>query len=309
MITKPYPTAYFNHQYIPIEEANVNIMTNALQYGTAMFAGIRGYYLKPQNQISIFRIKDHYQRFLNSHQIFNVKPSYQLEQLINITTQLTKKNKPTTDTYYRPFGYAGQLQIAPNLANTNQFDFALYMLPMGNYLATDRGIKTGISSWIRTPDNCIPTKAKASGGYINAALAKQEAIQNGYEEAIILNSQGYVSEGSAMNIIIVKNQRLITPPLYDDILEGLTRNTIIQLAIDLHIPVMEQSITRSQLYTADEVMLVGTAAQVSAVSQIDNRIINNNQIGPITSKLQKEYTRTTRGENKKYKDWCTIINL
>jgi branched-chain amino acid aminotransferase len=304
-----YPHTFFKTKIIKTENANINIMTNALQYGTGVFAGIRGYYNKKNNSITIFRIKDHYTRFLNSHQILNVNCKYNVDQLIQHTINLTKQNNPQSDTYYRPFSYAGQLQISPNLATTPDFDFALYMIPLGDYLATDRGIKTCISSWIRNPDNCIPSKAKISGGYINSALAKQEAIQNGFEEAIMLNTTGNVSEGSAMNLFIVKNNTLITSPLSDDILEGITRKTIIQLAKDIKIPTQEQSITRSQLYTADELFFVGTGAQVSPIASIDNRPINQREIGTITKQLQKAYFKTVKGDNPKYSHWCTTIKL
>src|SRR3989338_5278788 len=229
--SQPFPFAFFNDKIVQTKEAQVSIMTNALQYGTGVFGGIRGYYNKEKGFLSIFRPDDHFRRFLSSLKIIGVSIDYSHEQLLKITRDLVKKN---------------------NLQSDNVFKYAQYMIPLGDYLPTDKGNSVMVSSWRRVSDNAIPSRAKISGSYINSALAKKEAQQNGYEEAILLNEEGHVAEGSAMNLFMVRDGVLITPSRSDDILEGIPRRSIIQLARDMQIPVEERTIYRSELYVADE---------------------------------------------------------
>ncbi len=308
MKTQNFSYCFFNNQFIEIEKAKVSIMTNALQYGTGVFGGIRGYYNKKTNSIFIFRITDHYQRFLKSLKILGVSIDYQLEELKKITIELTKKNQPESDCYYRPFAYSGSTSISPNLAENYHFNFSLYMIPLGDYLPTDKGIKAMISTWRRVSDNSIPARAKISGAYINSSLAKKEAIDNGYDEAIVLKENGEVSEASAANLFMVKDGVLVTTEKADDILEGITRKTIIQLAKDLKIPFEERRIDKTELYTADEVFFCGTGVQISWVYQIDKRMIGDGNRGKITSQLQDLFFKIVRGEDKKYSPfWCTEV--
>jgi branched-chain amino acid aminotransferase len=307
--TQPFPYVFFNGNITKAEEANIPIMTNALQYGTAIFGGIRGYYNKEKHTFSIFRIDDHIKRFLQSFKIIGVTLPYSPEELKQITLDLTQKNAPQTNTYYRPFGYASSNNISPNLDADATFAFAEYMIPLGDYLPTDKGISVMVSSWRRISDNAIPSRAKVSGAYINSALAKKEATQNGYNEAILLTEDGHVAEGSAMNLFIVRDGVLVAPSKSDDILEGITRRSIIQLARDMDIPVEERTIDRTELYTADEAFFSGTGAQVSWIAEIDKRLIGQGKRGPITSKLQDLFFNVVQGNEEKYKHWCTKVNI
>lgn len=304
-----FPFVFFQDKIVKKEEAKIPIMTNALQYGNAIFGGIRGYYNKQQGFLSIFRVDDHYKRFLLSLKILGVRINYNLSQLKEITIKLVKKNNPKTDTYFRPFAYASSLNISPNLEADKHFAFSLYMLPLGEYLSIDKGLKVMISSWRRISDNAIPSRAKIAGGYINSSLARKEATERGFDEAIFLTDDGHVAEGSAENLFIVRDGVLITPPKTDEILEGITRRSIITLAKDLKIPVEERSVDRSELYIADEAFFSGTGVQVAWISSVDNRVIGNGRRGPITAKLQDLFFKIVRGETKEYSHWRTEIKI
>ncbi len=305
-----FPYSFFQNKFVKTEEARVSVMTNALQYGTGVFAGIRGYYNKDKKFLSIFRIDDHYQRFLNSLKILGVSIPYSLPKLKEITLELVKRNKPATDVYFRPFAYAGSTLLSPNLSRDAVFDFFLYMIPLGDYLPTNKGLSVMVSSWQRISDNVIPVRAKISGSYINSALARKEATDKGYDEAIVLNEQGHICEGSAENLFIVRDDVLITPQKSDDILEGITRRTIIELAGDLEIPVEERSVDRTELYIADEAFFAGTGVQVAWLAKVDGRTIGSGQRGKITAQIQDLFFKIVRAENKKYSPkWCTIVKI
>lgn len=299
--------AFFENKYVNIEDAKVSIMTNALQYGTAVFGGIRGYYNKEGKFLSVFRLDDHIRRFLTSIKVIGVKIDYSHEDIKKIILKLIEKNKPQTDVYFRPFAYASSLSLSPNLERDNTFGLAIYMIPLGDYLPTDKGLCVAVSSWRRISDNMIPSRAKVSGGYINSALARKEATERGCDEAIFLQEDGHVAEGSAENLFLVRHGTLITPGKCEDILEGITRRTVLKLAKDLKIPVEERSIDRTELYVADEAFFSGTGVQVAWISKVDNRVVGDGKRGPVTSKLQDLFFEIVRGNNKKYKDWCTII--
>ncbi|MDA1317109.1 MAG: branched-chain amino acid transaminase [bacterium] len=303
------PFAFFEGKIVPIAKAQINIQTNALQYGTGVFGGVRGYYNKNGKFISLFRLDDHMTRFLNSLKVLGESIEYSKKELIDITIKLLKRNAPTTDTYVRPFAYAGSLSLTPNLERDNPFYFAQYMIPLGDYLPTDRGVTTCVSSWRRISDNAIPSRAKITGGYINSALAKKEANSNGFDEAIFLNEAGHVAEGSAMNIFIVRDGVLITPSKTEDILEGITRRSILRLAQDLGISVEERVIDRSELYVADEAFFCGTGAQVAWITSIDRRKVGSGKRGKIAGAIQDLFFRVVRGEEEKYASWCTKINI
>lgn len=226
MKNNSFPYAFFNNSITKIEDAKVSIMTNALQYGTGVFGGIRGYYNKKGQYLSVFRIEDHFKRFLSSLNILGVGLNYTQSELVEILKKLVKKNNPKVDTYFRPFAYAGSTLLAPNLAGDPVFQFALYAIPLGEYLPVDKGLTVGVSSWRRIADNAIPSRAKISGGYINSALARVEAERHGYNEAIFLTQEGTVAEGSAENLFIVRDGVLVTSAKTDDVLEGITRRTI-----------------------------------------------------------------------------------
>lgn len=306
MNDKPFPYAFFEGKVVPTEEAKLSIMTNALQYGTAVFGGIRGYMAEDKKTVYIFRIEDHYRRFLNSLRILNTTIPYDVSRLVEITLDLARRNKPDTDCYFRPLAYASNLGISPDMSKVT-FDFLMYVIPLGEYLPVHKGIRLMSSHWQRISDVMIPARAKIAGGYINSAMARGEAVKHGYDDALMLNASGHITEGSAANFFMVREGVLITPPKYADVLEGITRKTILQLAQDLDIPTQEREIDRTEVYIADEAFLCGTGVQVSWISDLDMRIIGDGKIGPITKKIQTLFFNIVRGKEKKYADWLTKV--
>jgi len=308
MKVQAFPYAFFEGKVTKIEDAKVSIMTNALQYGTAFFGGIRGYYNAERGFVSFFRIDDHIKRFLSASNILGCKFPYSQDELKQIILDLIAKNQPKANVYLRPFGYVGNTELGPNFANIT-LDFALYMIPLEEYMPLGKGLNLVVSSWQRISDNAIPTRAKISGGYANSALARKEATDGGFDEAILLNSRGYVSEGSAENIFIVRNGKLITPGLSEGVLEGITRRSVMQMAADMGIETVERPVERSELYVAEEVFLTGTGCQVAWVEQIDHRAIGAGTIGPLTAKLKEKFFNTVQGNEEQYADWYTKINI
>lgn len=306
MKTDSFPYAFFQGKVVPIEDAKISIMTNGFQYGTGYFAGIRGYYSKKEKSLSVFRLDDHFKRFLGSANILGCKLHYTKEELIKITIDLINKNKPQTNAYFRPFAYVGNTELGPNLANIT-LDFGMYMIPLEEYMPLGKGLSLIVSSWQRISDNAIPSRGKVSGGYVNSALARKEANESGFDEAVMLNKFGRVAEGSAENIFIVRNGTLITPDLSEGILEGITRRSVLQIANDMGIETTERPIERSELYIADEVFLTGTGCQVAWVEQIDRRKIADGKIGPVTEKLKEKFFKVVKGEDKEYEKWCIKI--
>lgn len=305
-----FPFSFFNHKFIRTEEAKISIMTNALQYGNGIFGGIRGYYDSDKKTFFIFRLDDHFERFLNSLKVIGVSLPYSKDQLKNIVVNLTKKNQPKTDSYFRPFAYAGSHNISPSFDRDKVFKFCLFMIPLGDYLPTRTGISAMVSSWRRVSDNAIPARAKISGVYINSSLAKKEAVDRGFAEAIVLNESGHVAEGSAANLFLVKDNVLITPSKTDDILEGITRRTILELAQYLKILTEERTVDRTELYTADEAFFSGTGVQVSWISKVDGRLVGDGKRGRITGKLQDLFFEIIKGRDKHYSQkWCTPIKI
>lgn len=306
MTSSAFPFAFFNKKFVKTEEAKVSIMTNALQYGNGVFDGIRGYYRN--KKIFVFRLDLHLERFQNALKIIGVTIPYSTSQLKKIIIDLIRKNRPNTDCYIRPFAYAGSVNTKPNLDQDEIFNFCIYMITMGEYLPTKVGVSAMVSSWRRISDNAIPARAKISGAYINSSLAKKEATDRGFTEAIVLNECGHITEGSASNFFIVKNSILITPLITDDIVEGVTRRTIIELAKALNIQVNERTVDRTEIYTADEAFFTGTGVQLSWINKIDKRIISNGKRGKITGLLQDLFFQIVYGENKKYsQEWCTTV--
>ncbi|MBI4786185.1 MAG: branched-chain amino acid transaminase [Chloroflexi bacterium] len=297
--------AFFKGEFVPIQDAKLSIMTQVINYGIGAFGGIRGYWNEEQEQLYVFRIGDHYRRFLNSGKLLHATLPYTAQDLTQITVELLRREGYRQDTYVRPLLYNATEDITPRLYDVD-FQFACFSRPLGNYIKLD--VTACISSWRRLDDNIIPSRGKITGGYVNSALARTEAHWNGYDEGIVLNQDGGVAEGSAENLFVVRGGKLYTPPVCDNILEGITRGTVIQLAQDeLGIPVVERSIDRSELYVADEVLFCGTGAQVSAVTQIDHRPVGTGQPGPVTQKLQDIYFRVVRGNEPKYGEWVTPV--
>jgi branched-chain amino acid aminotransferase len=295
--------AYFKKQFLPLEEAKLGIMTNFLHYGTAVFEGIRGNWNPQKKQMYLFRLKEHYQRLQYGCRVLNIELPYTIDELCRITVELVEKCRFEEDTYIRPLAYKSSESLGVRLHDLD-CDFLVFAFPWGPYLDGD-GTRCLVSSW-RFPGE-VP-RAKLTGLYITNAAAKTEAMENGFDEAIMLTPEGYVAEGSGENIFLVRDGQLITPASYDGILIGITRNTVIKLAKDeLGIETVERHVGRIELYSAEECFLTGTAAHVTPVTEIDRRKIANGKVGEITKKLQKLYHDIIRGDNPKYMDWCTPV--
>ncbi|MDD5338668.1 MAG: branched-chain amino acid transaminase [Dehalococcoidales bacterium] len=298
--------AYFQKKIMPLEEANVNVMTHFLHYGTGIFEGIRANWNDRKKQAYIFRLKEHYERMARGCHILKMKLPASIDELCKITVDLVAKCNYQEDVYIRPLVFTSSLNLGVRLHNLDH-DFLIFAFPWGPYLDKDK-VSCGVSSWHRPDDNVNPPQVKSTGIYINNALAKTEAIENGFDEAIVLSPHGHVSEGSGENIFLVVNGKLITPAPYNNILIGITRNSVIELAKnELGIETIERSISRAELYQAQECFLTGTAAHVTPVSQIDRRAVGNGEIGPITAKLQELYVKAIHGELPKYEHWCMPV--
>lgn len=299
---------YLDGKFVPDEEAKISVRTQALMYGTSVFEGIRGYWNEEENRIYIFRMREHYERIANSCRIMFMDMPNTIDEYCNITVELIRKNKPRTDTYIRPSVYKKGLMIGPKLLG-NPDGTIIFTAPLGQYVDINKGLHVCVSNWRRLTDASIPPRAKIGGSYCNTALVITEAKLSGFDEAITLTASGKVAEGSAMNFFMVKNGKLITSKTTDDILEGITRDTIIQLGKDLNIPVVERTIDRTELYTCDEAFFCGTGAQVSLITKIDHRPVGDGNIGPISKKLQDLYFDIVRGKVEKYKHWCTPVDI
>ena len=295
--------AYFHKQFIPLSEAKTGIMTSSLHYGTAVFEGIRGNWNSDKQQIYLFRLKEHYQRMHRGCHVLKIDLSHTIDELCQITTDLVRKCGFQEDLYIRPLSYKSSESMGVRLHDLED-NYVVFAFPWGPYLDMDKA-RCGVSSW-RCPRE-VP-RAKLTGLYINNALAKTEAIENGFDEAIILTSDGYVSEGSGENIFLVIDGKLVTPASYNVMLMGITRQTVIELAQnELGVETIERQVERTELYNADECFLTGTAANITPVAEIDHRRIGNGEIGEITRKLQQLYSEVIRGNNPKYLDWCTAV--
>jgi len=296
--------AYFNKQFVPLAEAKIEIVTHALHYGTAIFEGIRGNWNSEHQQIYLFRLKEHYNRMKNGCQVMRISLPYTIEELCQMTIELVAKCGFTEDIYLRPLAYKSAKALGVRLHDLED-DFLVFAIPWGPYLDVDKARCT-ISSWRRPDSNVIPPRVKTSGLYVNNALAKTEAIHKGFDEAIMLTSDGHISEGSGENIFLVIDGKLVTPTVYNNILVGITRNTVIDLARnEMGIETIERPIDRSELYTAEECFLTGTAAHITPVAEVDHYKIGNGEIGEITGRLQQIYSEVIRGSNPKYLHWCT----
>ena len=297
------PLAYLNGEWKPTSQCVVPINTHALQYGTGCFEGIRGYW--DGQRLNLLFLRVHFARLVANARMLLMKcPS--VEELCDIACQLVRDNDVDCNVYIRPTIYKAGTQLGPKLIDVPD-GIMMYLLPLNDYLDTSRGLSVCVSSWQRLPDNAMPTRAKATGGYLNSALAKTEALTNGYDEAIFLNQRGTVAEGSAENLFMVRDGVLVTPDKTSGILEGITRNAIIGLARERHIVVEERPIDRTELYRCDELFLCGTGCQVAWVRQVDKREIGSGSIGPITAQLQKAYEDAVYGRDATKADWLTPV--
>jgi branched-chain amino acid aminotransferase len=299
--------AFFGGEFVPIEKAKVSIMTNAFNYGTGCFEGIRGYWNEEEEQLFVFRLREHYERFHRSCRILLIELPYSVEQLGEITLEILRKEDARTDTYIRPLAYKATEGIGVRLHDLDD-EFALFTVPFGRYIEKEEGANVCVSSWRRISDNAVPARAKITGAYINSAFSKTEAMLNGFDEAIVLTHDDHVSEGSAENLFIVRNGVLITSPVTEDILVGITRATIMQIAREkLGLETVERKIDRTELYVADEAFFCGTGVQVAAITTIDHRPVGTGKLGPIVKSIRDLYFDIVRGKAEEYRHWCTPV--
>ncbi len=298
---------YHDGKFVTSEKAVIPVMTHAFLYGTAVFEGLRAYYNKEEDKTYIFRPKEHFERLENSAKMLYMDSIYTVEKHIEILKELLRKNNYKKDAYIRPILYKSANRIGPHLID-NPDKYTVFSFPMDNYFSNE-GLRVCVSSWRRNSDNSIPPRAKINGAYVNASLISTDARLNGFNEAIVLSQSGKVAEGAAMNLFLIINGKLVTTTTSSEILTGVTRNTIIQLAKEvLNIEVEERVIDRSELYCADEAFFSGTGAQISPIVSIDNRPIGDGKIGKIVLEIQNLYNDVVRGKVPKYKEWCVSVD-
>ena len=299
--------AYFEGHIVPMSEAKVSVATHALHYGTACFEGIRAYWNSQQEQMYILKLREHFERMANSWNVLRMQPKESVDELCNITIELIRKQGNRHDLYIRPLAYKASCTIRVTLSGLEDA-IAIYAFPMGNYVDISAGLSVCTSSWRRANSNAMPVRAKTTGAYVNSALAVDDAKSSGFDESILLTHDGYVSEGSSCNIFVARNGKIATPSVADDILEGITRNALIEMiGNEFGIPVEERRIDRTELYAANEVFLCGTGVQVSPVTSIDRRPVGKGVPGQLSMKLQEMYLAACRGELERYRSWVTPV--
>jgi len=301
-----HPYCFFDGQIVPLEEAKVSVTTHALQYGTGVFGGIRGYLSSDGHTVNLFRLEEHFTRIHRSSKLIKIVLPHSVEQLIEVTKQLVEKNEVSSDVYFRPFAYKSGTQLGPNLHNVAD-GFTMYCLPLGSYYDAEQGLSLMVSSWTRPEDNSVPSRGKISGAYINSSLARDEADAHGFDDAIMLNKRGKVAEASAANLFMVRDGVLLTSPVYGDILEGITRRTVLTLARELGIEVLEREIDRTELYICDELFLCGTGAQITPVTSVDHRTVGEGKVGETTRRVRDRFSQIIRGESLEHGDWLTKV--
>lgn len=304
---EPAPIAYFNGNYVPTEEAKVSIMTHAFNYGTGLFEGIRGYYVASENNILVFRLKEHVDRMVRNFNILCMEVPEDRDKIAEICLELIRRSGFREGVYIRPLCYKSELSLGPKVKDVES-SFCCYVIKLGDYCEIEKGLDVAVSSWRRLSDNAIPSRVKSTGSYLNSSLAATEARQAGFDEAIFLREDGTVAEGSAMNMFMILNGKLYTTPPSADILVGITRNTILELAREeLGMEVIERPIARTELYVCDELFFTGTGAQVAPVRSVDRRLIGGGKPGPLSKKLQDVYFNVVMGKVAKYRSWCTPV--
>ena len=299
--------AFFEGKVVPLSEAKINVATHGFLYGTSVFSGMRAYWNEEKKRLFVFRPHDHFRRLLHSARIMSMQCPYDEEGLIELTLNLLRADNWQQDVYLRPTIYKADMGIGVRLHNLRD-EFCMFVTAFDKYVSNDTNAHVTISSWRRIDDNVIPARGKVSGAYANSALIKSDANLAGFDEALVLDSHGHISEGSAMNVFMLRDGVLVTPPVTDNILEGITRKSVIEMARrDLGLEVVERSIDRTEVFIAEEVFLTGTAAQITAVTKIDHRPIGVGVMGPVTTKLRGRYEDIIRGRNERYQHWNVAV--
>src|ERR1700730_8917544 len=305
----PHPNTWVFHEgeFARYHDVKLGLMTHALHYGTGVFEGLRAYWSPKQEQLFLLEAAPHYERMRRSANVMRMTLPHSTEELVNFTLELLRRNEFRSDVYIRPVLYASSEEIGVRLHNL-EHSFFIYAIPFGNYVEVESGIRCMVSTWRRVSDQSLPARAKITGSYAQSALAKSEAVESGFDEAIVLTVDGHVSEGSAENLFMFKEGTFYTPPVTDDILEGVARTLLKTLITDeLGKTVVERSIDRTELYTCDERLLCGTGAQISPVIEVDRRPVGTGKVGEFTQELQSIYFGAVRGEAPKYKDWTIPV--
>ena len=297
--------AYFRGEIVPFQDANVSVGTHALHYGTGCFEGIRGYWNAEQQEIYLLKLAEHYQRFLKSTALLKIKVEESLDRLCELTREVLRRSGYRTDVYVRPLAFKASPIIKVDL-HSPEDGVAILVMPMGPYSRID-GLRMTVSSWRRISDNSIPARAKITGAYINTALATEDANAAGYDDCLLLTEDGHIAEGSAANYFMIQGRALITPPVTDDILVGITRAAVMRLGHDADLDIVERSIDRTEVYQADEAFLCGTGVQVAPIIEVDGRPVGAGRPGPITLGLQEAYFKAVRGNDPRYRQWCTPV--
>jgi len=296
--------AFFKGRVVPYSEAKVGVLTHALNYGTAVFGGLRGYWNEDEKQLFVFRPADHFKRFLQSAKLLNMELPYSSDELTQHLRDLLRTENHREDCYIRPLAYYADETIGVRIHNLHA-DVSIVTLPFGHYNSNEDNMHVTVSSWRRIDDNVIPARGKIAGSYVNSAFAKTDAQRSGFDEVIVLNANGHISEGSAANLFLLRNGAFATPPITDNVLEGITRRTIIQLIRDeLNMEVQERPVDRTELYLADEAFFCGTGVQISAITRADFRSIGTGVMGEATTRLRSLYFNIVRGRVPKYRTWC-----
>ncbi|MDZ4763770.1 MAG: branched-chain amino acid transaminase [Chloroflexota bacterium] len=299
--------AFFDGKIVPIADAKVSVMTHGLNYGTGVFAGVRAYWNEDEEQLFIFRAADHFERFIQSASLMRINIPHTVDQLTGILTELLCTEGFRENCYIRPLAYKSTEGIGVRLHDIDDA-FTMFAFPFGSYIPNESGAHVTFSSWTRVSDNAIPPRGKISGSYANAALIKSDAVLSGYDEALVLNTDGHVSEASAANVFIIRKGVVITPPAQADVLEGITRRTLMQLMRDdMGLEVVERDIDRTEVFISDEVFLCGTGVQMASVTRIEHRQIGTGAMGVITTALRDRFFDVVSGRNAKYRAWLTPV--
>ena len=300
------PIVFFENRFVRLADAKVNVLTHALHYGTGVFEGIRGYWSDERQELLLFRPEDHFHRWRANCRILGIELPMTSSELAELTADLVRHNGFGTNIYVRPIAWRSAARIGVHA--DNEYSFSIIPVPFGDYLDSHAGLHAGVSTWRRIEDNAIPGRGKICGAYVNSALASGEARLNGYDEAIFLNESGHVCEGATCNIFVVRNGKLITPCPSENILEGITRESIIDLARrELHLEVIERPVDRSELYVADELFFTGTAVEVAPVVRVDHRTVGCGRVGLITAELRKLYADVVHGRVHAYRHWLSPV--
>jgi branched-chain amino acid aminotransferase len=302
----PQGIAYMDGRFMAMEDAKVSIATHAFNYGTGCFEGIRGYWSGEREELYLVKLELHFRRMVTSMRTIRIDVGKTPQELSDLAVELVRRNGYREDVYVRPIAYKSTAAIKVGLIGFDDA-FCCFTAPMGAYLPIDRGLSVTVSGWRRNDDNAIPSRAKVTGAYINAALAVADAQDAGFDEAIMLTGDGHVSEASSSNIFLVLDGTLVTPEVTDDILVGITRGAIFDLGQRLGIPVMQRSVDRTELFGADEIFLCGTGVQVSAVTKVDGRTIGDGKMGEVTRSVQDLYLAAVHGEVDEFMDWLTPV--